>query len=253
MKKLYFLLLLFITIQSFGQTVFINEIHYDNTGADTGEGFEIAGVAGTSLVGYSVVLYNGATNASYATVNLSGTIPDEGSGYGALWFDYVRLQNGAPDGLALYDGTNVLEFLSYEGVITAIDGVALGLTSTNIGVAESSSTAIGDSLQLTDAGWVGPLVGSPGLLNTNQTLSVVKNQIAGFALYPNPVTNGRLYIKSNSTVTKNVEIYSMLGQQVYAKSVQPNETIDIYNLNRGIYMVRIEEDGKIATRKLVIK
>ena len=54
-------------------------------------------------------------------------------------------------------------------------------------------------------------------------------------------------------VTKNVEIYSMLGQQVYTKSVQPNETIDIYNLNRGIYMVRIEEDGKIATRKLVIK
>ncbi|WP_456378613.1 T9SS type A sorting domain-containing protein [Lutibacter sp.] len=88
---------------------------------------------------------------------------------------------------------------------------------------------------------------------TTSTASVVKNQIEGFSLYPNPVTNGKLYIKSNSMVTKNVEIYSMLGQQVYTKSVQPNEIIDVASLNRGIYMVRIEENGKIATRKLVIK
>ena len=29
-----------------GQTAFINEIHYDNTGKDTGEAIEIAGPAG---------------------------------------------------------------------------------------------------------------------------------------------------------------------------------------------------------------
>jgi hypothetical protein len=38
------------------QAVWINEIHYDNTGADTGEFVEIAGPAGTSLVGYSINL-----------------------------------------------------------------------------------------------------------------------------------------------------------------------------------------------------
>ncbi len=34
-------------------TVFINEIHYDNTGADTGEAIEVAGPAGTDLTGWS--------------------------------------------------------------------------------------------------------------------------------------------------------------------------------------------------------
>ena len=40
-------------------TVFINEIHYDNTGTDAGEFIEIAGPAGTNLSDYSIVLYNG--------------------------------------------------------------------------------------------------------------------------------------------------------------------------------------------------
>ncbi len=33
-------------------TIFINEIHYDNTGGDAGEGVEIAGPAGTDLSGW---------------------------------------------------------------------------------------------------------------------------------------------------------------------------------------------------------
>ena len=46
-------------------SVFINEIHYDNTGTDAGEAIEIAGPAGTNLAGWSIVLYNGAGGASY--------------------------------------------------------------------------------------------------------------------------------------------------------------------------------------------
>ena len=40
-------------------SVFINEIHYDNTGTDAGEAIEVAGPAGTDLTGWSLVLYNG--------------------------------------------------------------------------------------------------------------------------------------------------------------------------------------------------
>ena len=62
------------------------------------------------------------------------------------------IQNGAPDGLALIQdcgGTQtVIEFISYEGVITATAGPASGMTSTDIGVAESGSTTAGTSLGL---------------------------------------------------------------------------------------------------------
>jgi hypothetical protein len=39
-----------------GPPVFINEIHYDNAGADVGEFVEIAGPAGTNLAGWRLML-----------------------------------------------------------------------------------------------------------------------------------------------------------------------------------------------------
>jgi len=79
------------------------------------------------------------------------------------------------------------------------------------------------------------------------------NNIKGFAMYPNPVTNGEVRLTSQRNAIKQVEIYSMLGKQVFNKTVKPNETINVSNLNAGMYMMRVVEEGKIATRKLVIK
>lgn len=83
-------------------------------------------------------------------------------------------------------------------------------------------------------------------------LSTTKSQIAGFSMYPNPVVNGRFSITSNSNAPKQVNIYSMIGQQVYSKVVQSKEPIEVSNLNKGVYMISVFEDGKTATRKLVI-
>ena len=123
--------------------VWINEFHYDNAGGDVAEGVEIAGEAGTDLSGYSIVLYNGSSSsgASYKTEDLSGVIPDEGSGSGALWFAISGIQNGGPDGVAFVGPSGLLQFLSYEGTFTGVGGVADGITSTEIPVAETEPTA----------------------------------------------------------------------------------------------------------------
>ncbi len=130
-------------------TVFISEIHYDNTGADAGEAVEVFGPAGTDLTGWSIVLYNGNGGASYGTTALSGTIPDLGGGFGVVVVNYPvnGLQNGSPDGLALVSPTGVVQFLSYEGTFAAVGGPADGLTSTDIGVSEAGSEPLGLSLQ----------------------------------------------------------------------------------------------------------
>ncbi|KAA3636123.1 MAG: hypothetical protein DWP92_10010, partial [Armatimonadetes bacterium] len=57
-----------------GVPVFINEIHYDNVGTDTGEFVEVAGTAGTDLAGWTIALYNGSNGTVYNTINLSGVI-----------------------------------------------------------------------------------------------------------------------------------------------------------------------------------
>ncbi|MFT6922503.1 MAG: hypothetical protein ACJA1C_001508 [Crocinitomicaceae bacterium] len=170
---------IFALFQFSSYSQWINEIHYDNTGGDLNEGFEIAGLAGTDLSCYDVVLYNGSGGTSYSTLNLSGTIPDEGCGYGAIWFDLAGIQNGGPDGIALYNTctTTLVQFLSYEGAFTATNGVAVGVLSTDIGVSETGSTLTTESLQLTGAGsnyadysWNAATASSHSALNPGQSI-----------------------------------------------------------------------------------
>ncbi len=159
------------------ETPWINELHYDNASTDFDEGVEIAGPAGLDLTGWTLVGYNGANGASYATVSLGGVIDDEQFGYGALWFNMAGLQNGSPDGVALVDPTGtVVQFLSYEGSFTAVDGPAATLVSTDIGVAEASTATVGTSLQLIGEGteyaafsWNGSAAHSRGDLNPGQS------------------------------------------------------------------------------------
>lgn len=161
-------------------TPFVNEIHYDNAGTDSGEAIEIAAPAGTNLAGWSLVLYSvssGATTGTvYSTIALGGIVGDQDDGYGTLQFAVTGLQNGAQDGFALVDPAGqVVQFLSYEGAFVAANGAAAGLTSTDIGVAEDSGTAAGLSLQLTGAGasaadftWTGASAASFGSVNAGQ-------------------------------------------------------------------------------------
>lgn len=159
--------------------VFINEIHYDNTGADAGEAIEIVGPAGTDLSGWSLVLYNGAGGAAYTTTGLSGVLADQGGGYGTAFFLFPSsIQNGSPDGIALVNGTTLVQFLSYEGAFVGVGGAASGATSTDIGVSENGSEPVGMSLQVIGSGtfnvdegfvWSGPAPHSLGLINPGQS------------------------------------------------------------------------------------
>jgi len=154
-------------------TPFISEVHYDNTGDDAGEFIEVQLPAGTSSAGLSVVLYNGGNNTTYGTRPLPVvTAPADAPGVAVLDYPMDGIQNGAPDGIALVAaGGTVVEFLSYEGAMTAVSGPAAGLTSTDIGVAEGSGTPAGQSLSraydaATDAlVWSGPATATKGAVN----------------------------------------------------------------------------------------
>ena len=155
-------------------SVFINEIHYDNAGTDQGEFVEIANTAGADLTGWSIVLYNGSNGTSYDTKTLSGNAQIVAQSYPAN-----GVQNGSPDAVALVDaGGDLVQFLSYEGAFAGVGGPADGVLSTDIGVAETSTTPIGESVQLTGSGatygdftWSGPAAESPGAINAGQTFT----------------------------------------------------------------------------------
>jgi hypothetical protein len=121
-------------------------------------------------------------------------------------------------------------------------------------------TGAGPSTTFVDTDWDYSTGGLDGATNSassepypGATLSIGRTEIEGFAIYPNPVSNGEFSIRTNGGVSKSVQIFDMLGKQVYSKEVQANENVKISNLNMGIYILKVQEEGRLATRKLVVQ
>ncbi|WP_363798848.1 endonuclease [Lysobacter firmicutimachus] len=141
--------------------VFINEFHYDDatSSGDVGERIEVVATAGETLSNYRIYLYNGSSPSAATTYDNdlvpAGSVVSCGGSVRIATLSYPTngIQNGPNDGFALVDGSgNVVQFLSYEGSITASNGPAAGKTSSNLPVSESGSTAAGTSLQLSGSG-----------------------------------------------------------------------------------------------------
>jgi hypothetical protein len=81
----------------------------------------------------------------------------------------------------------------------------------------------------------------------------------GISIYPNP-NNGKFTISASggSVVSHqlSVEIYNMLGQNVYSQINIPNATfnINISDQPNGIYLIRmLDKDGNLVNQKKVVK
>jgi DNA/RNA endonuclease G (NUC1) len=172
-------------------TVYVSEIHYDNTGTDAGEAIEINAPAGEDLTGWQIVLYNGNGGSSYNTQTLTGTVPATCDTRGVMVVNYPvnGIQNGGgasppeADGIALVNSSGaVVEFLSYESTMTAANGPATGLTSTNIGVSEQGNEPLGQSLQRSSSDvWSGPKASTFGACNAD---SPPPPEVASIAVLP---------------------------------------------------------------------
>ena len=170
--------------------LWINEMHYDNIGSDTGEFIEIVVQANfNDLDGIGITLYNGnpaGSLGSYRSYSFSDL--NKGDTQGSITVYYLDLpsngiQNGSPDGLSLDVNGALIQFLSYEGTFTASDGPAQGITSIDIGV-EQSGVEPGSSVSLSGTGtsysdfqWSNNDVNSKGSVNKNQTIKATESNI----------------------------------------------------------------------------
>ncbi|MDX6745237.1 T9SS type A sorting domain-containing protein [Polaribacter sp. PL03] len=86
------------------------------------------------------------------------------------------------------------------------------------------------------------------------TASVKDNAIEGFATYPNPITNNEFTVSSLSNAAKSITIFNLLGKKVLSKNFSGTKsTIDVSTINAGIYILKVTEEGKTSTKKLVIR
>jgi hypothetical protein len=154
----------------------INEVDYDQVGADTGGFVEIAntGDAAATLDGIALVLVNGGDGSEYGRKTLTGTLAA-----GARLAVDVDPQNGAPDGLALLDTATdeLLDALSYEGAFTAatigtktynlVEGALLPATVADSNTVDGSLARIPDGTDSDNAAtdWQFTTTATPGAAN----------------------------------------------------------------------------------------
>ncbi len=82
--------------------------------------------------------------------------------------------------------------------------------------------------------------------------SKAQETIEGLNFYPNPVSNGKIYITSKSLLDKEVTIYDVLGKRVFQSLVTSKE-LNISSISPGVYIIKIREGEATATRKLIVK
>ena len=86
----------------------------------------------------------------------------------------------------------------------------------------------------------------------NGVLSIQENNISGLKVYPNPISGNVLNIETTLNGTKAIAIFDVLGKQVLNTTIE-NTTVNIGTLNAGVYVVKVTEEGKTATTKLVVR
>jgi len=86
----------------------------------------------------------------------------------------------------------------------------------------------------------------------NSSAMRTSEDIVGLNIYPNPVSNGKIYITSTLNFAKEINIYDVLGKKVVSKRLIGKE-LNIRDLKPGVYILKIVENNSSATRKLVVR
>lgn len=92
-------------------------------------------------------------------------------------------------------------------------------------------------------------------LTAQENKTNTKNQSASveeISFYPNPVSNGKLYINSKFSGDRDVSIFDVLGKKVF-QTTQNIKELNISTISSGVYIIKIREGETTLTRKLIVK
>ncbi|MEY4964223.1 MAG: hypothetical protein RLZZ323_1542 [Bacteroidota bacterium] len=76
--------------------------------------------------------------------------------------------------------------------------------------------------------------------------------IEGLNLYPNPVSNGKVYITTKNDLDKEIQIFDVLGKKIL-QTVLSSRELNISTLTPGVYIIKIREEEASTTRKLIVR
>jgi hypothetical protein len=82
---------------------------------------------------------------------------------------------------------------------------------------------------------------------TCSSLGINDQNLTNVSIYPNPVID-KLFIQGLSSLSK-VSIYNVLGKLVLSQTI--SEEIDVNQLSKGVYILKVIDEQKETTRKFI--
>ncbi|SRR5690606_1232887 len=145
---------------------------------------------------------------------------------------------------------NVIDFIGV-GTGNLFEGSAAAPAISNTTAAFRN----GDGCEDTDDNAADFTVDAPAPRNSQSPINICanstkQNNIDGLNIFPNPVDEV-LNITSDSTADKNVQLFDLTGKKVL--DVTTVSQVNVSTLKAGVYVAKITEAGKTATRKIVVK
>lgn len=71
------------------------------------------------------------------------------------------------------------------------------------------------------------------------------------SIYPNPA-NDFISVSTSETIT-GMEIYNLIGKKVVSSANTKNNTINVSNLAKGVYVLKVMSNDLVASRKIIIE
>lgn len=89
------------------------------------------------------------------------------------------------------------------------------------------------------------------LTGTEIPLATSTSNKEAFQIFPTKVTNGLIFINSDTNALKNVKIYDATSKLVI--NTQTKKEVNVSKLSKGIYILNVEENGKSTSKKFMIQ
>jgi len=96
--------------------------------------------------------------------------------------------------------------------------------------------------------------GNRGFTTLSVTLGISENKLLSFEMYPNPVSDVLNIQLPTGTDKAEVGVYDYTGRLVSTKTVSSNDsTLDVQNISKGIYIIRVATNSKIGVQRFIKK
>jgi hypothetical protein len=191
--------------------------------------------AGYSFTGWS----DGVTNANRRDVNIVSDLTVTAN-FAAIIHDLVLLKNPAEGGIVTGNGS----FATGQDVLIfalAVQGYRfLNWTDAN------------NQVVSTQAGYPFTMPSQSTTLTANFALdnTSVETMVNKLEVFPNPA-GSHITVKADQLITRII-MFDISGRVIYTKEVNQYESVIYFNLDAGMYIIRIHTVGGVFTRKVEV-